>query len=192
MKKVLLKIKKKLPVMFALMLAVMCMVAPAFAAAPAAVPVDAVVIFEGTAVYFEEDGMALFDDYNNEFCDLFDLGTTYLVSIDGVTYEAVYSGTEDEGCFQCGPYEIRNDHDFWLHMNGPLSEGDSVYVVISTVPTYSDRLNGILNDSGNVVTSLVSWVGSVAKMVINEPIMLIGFTIALATLAFGIFKGLKR
>lgn len=53
-------------------------------------------------------------------------------------------------------------------------------------------LSDLLNDAGEVVTSIVGWVPKVAQLVMNEPILLIGFTIGLATLAFGIFKSLKH
>ena len=49
-----------------------------------------------------------------------------------------------------------------------------------------------LSDAGEVVTEIVGWVPKVAQLVMNEPILLIGFTIGLATLAFGIFKSLKH
>lgn len=53
-------------------------------------------------------------------------------------------------------------------------------------------LTDLLSDAGEVVESVVGWVPKVAQLVMNEPILLIGFTIGLATLAFGIFKGLKH
>lgn len=53
-------------------------------------------------------------------------------------------------------------------------------------------LTDLLTDAGEVVEAVVGWVPSVARLVMSEPILLIGFTIGLATLAFGIFKGLKR
>ena len=53
-------------------------------------------------------------------------------------------------------------------------------------------LSELLADAGKVVEAIVGWVPSVAQLVMNEPILLIGFTIGLATLAFGVFKGLKH
>ena len=53
-------------------------------------------------------------------------------------------------------------------------------------------LSDLLTDAGEVVEAVVSWIPSVAQLVVNEPILLVGFTIGLATLAFGIFKGLKQ
>lgn len=53
-------------------------------------------------------------------------------------------------------------------------------------------LTDLLSDAGEVVESIVGWVPKVAQLVMNEPILLVGFTIGLATLAFGIFKGLKH
>lgn len=53
-------------------------------------------------------------------------------------------------------------------------------------------LTDLLSDAGEVVTEIVGWVPKVAQLVMNEPILLIGFTIGLATLAFGIFKSLKH
>lgn len=52
-------------------------------------------------------------------------------------------------------------------------------------------LTDLLADAGEVVTAVVGWIPEVAQLVMNEPILLVGFTIGLATLAFGIFKGLK-
>lgn len=53
-------------------------------------------------------------------------------------------------------------------------------------------LTDVLADAGEVVESIVGWVPSVARLVMNEPILLIGFTIGLATLAFGFFRFLKH
>lgn len=53
-------------------------------------------------------------------------------------------------------------------------------------------LTDLLADAGEVVEAVVSWVPKVAQLVLNEPILLVGFTIGLATLAFGVFKGLKN
>lgn len=50
----------------------------------------------------------------------------------------------------------------------------------------------ILNDAGNVVDAIVGWVPKVAQLVITEPVLLIPFTIGVATLAFGVFKSLRR
>lgn len=53
-------------------------------------------------------------------------------------------------------------------------------------------LTDLLTDAGEVVEAIVGWVPKVAQLVLNEPILLVGFTIGLATLAFGVFKGLKN
>lgn len=53
-------------------------------------------------------------------------------------------------------------------------------------------LSDLLTDAGEVVTSIVGWVPKVAQLVMSEPILLVGFTVGLATLAFGVFKGLKH
>ena len=53
-------------------------------------------------------------------------------------------------------------------------------------------LTDLLADAGEVVEAVVGWVPQVARLVMSEPILLIGFTIGLATLAFGIFKSLKH
>lgn len=53
-------------------------------------------------------------------------------------------------------------------------------------------LSDLLKDAGEVVTSIVGWVPQVAQLVMSEPILLVGFTVGLATMAFGVFKGLKH
>ena len=53
-------------------------------------------------------------------------------------------------------------------------------------------LTDVLQDAGEVVDSIVGWVPKVAQLVINEPVLLIPFTIGVATLAFGIFKSLRH
>lgn len=53
-------------------------------------------------------------------------------------------------------------------------------------------LTDLLTDAGEVVDAIVGWVPKVAQLVLSEPILLVGFTIGLATLAFGVFKGLKH
>lgn len=68
-------------------------------------------------------------------------------------------------------------------------KGEVSYSIVSFEEPFVPSL---FDTAGSVVTSLTSWIGNVARMVINEPVLLIGFTIGLATLAFGIFKSLKR
>ena len=122
-------------------------------------------------------------------------GNTYFVSVNGVECEIVcdfYKDTDlagyrltDNSTFV---YLQSTDSSGTCMIQGPAGAVISVYTILPEVPF----VPSILDSAGNVVTSLASWVGSVARMVINTPVLLIGFTIALATLAFGIFKGLKR
>lgn len=68
-----------------------------------------------------------------------------------------------------------------------------MYPTMALTATETTRtLSDLLTDAGEVVTSIVGWVPKVAQLVMSEPILLIGFTIGLATLAFGIFKSLKH
>ena len=52
-------------------------------------------------------------------------------------------------------------------------------------------LTEILADAGEVLETVVGWVPKVAQVVINEPLLLIGFTISLGLLAIKIFHRLR-
>ena len=67
-----------------------------------------------------------------------------------------------------------------------------MYPMMLTATEGTRGLTDLLTDAGEVVDAIVGWVPSVAQLVMNEPILLVGFTIGLATLAFGVFKGLKH
>ena len=122
-------------------------------------------------------------------------GETYIVSVNGVEHEVVcdvYSDLDltayrltDNSSFV---YFQSIDHPGNCMINATPGAEVAVYQLLPGVPL----IQKIMSDAGSVVTSLTSWIGNVARMVINEPVLLIGFTIGLATLAFGVFKGLKR
>ena len=67
-----------------------------------------------------------------------------------------------------------------------------MYPMALTAGETARGLTDILQDAGEVVESIVGWVPKVAQLVISEPVLLIPFTIGIATLAFGIFKGLRH
>ncbi|MDD6159992.1 MAG: hypothetical protein PUB51_02535 [Oscillospiraceae bacterium] len=52
-------------------------------------------------------------------------------------------------------------------------------------------LTDILSDAGEVVTSVVGWVPKVANLVMDTPILLIGFSISLGLLAIKVFQRLR-
>ena len=57
--------------------------------------------------------------------------------------------------------------------------------------TTARGLTEILADAGEVLEAFVSWVPKVAQVVVNEPILLIGFTIGLGLLTIKIFHRLR-
>jgi len=52
-------------------------------------------------------------------------------------------------------------------------------------------LTEILTDAGEVLEAVVSWVPKVAQVVINEPILLIGFSISLGLIGIKVFQRLR-
>ena len=67
-----------------------------------------------------------------------------------------------------------------------------MYPMMLTAGEATRGLTDILSDASEVVDSIVGWVPKVAQLVISEPVLLIGFTIGLATLTIGFFKSLKH
>lgn len=57
--------------------------------------------------------------------------------------------------------------------------------------TTTRTLADLLTDAGTVITEVVGWVPKVAQVVMNEPILLIGFTISLGLIAIKVFNRLR-
>lgn len=198
------KVLKSMVTVFAVIMCVCLLCAPAFASSGSEsvsgsrykyLSFDTIYASEYDS-YFVSDPIGLVAGETYYVCwngDIYELVCEAYTTPNGVMSglglgNAVVAGGEDNGL----PFGIAQFYEPFNGFNGVVKaisgDYDSEFTVAHYVPFFGD----ILTDSGSVVTSLTSWIGSVARMVINTPVLLIGFTIGLATLAFGIFKGLKR